>query len=49
MALFAANTVSNGAYFDNATITVVVPEPSTYALFAGCFALVEVMSARRRK
>jgi predicted NAD/FAD-dependent oxidoreductase len=32
--------------FDN--VVIAVPEPSTYALLAGCFALASVMIRRRR-
>jgi|TARA_B110000908_G_scaffold172777_1_gene243121 hypothetical protein len=41
-------TVNYGADAITLDITGVVPEPSTYALIAGCFALTGVMLRRRR-
>jgi hypothetical protein len=39
--------VAQSASFDNVTLST-IPEPSTYALLAGCFALASVMIRRRR-
>jgi hypothetical protein len=44
---FAIGTYNNNFGIDNFEIAV-VPEPSTYALLAGCFALASVMIRRRR-
>ena len=37
----------DGSYFSDITLTA-IPEPSTYALLAGCFALTSIMVRRRR-
>ncbi|WPJ95479.1 hypothetical protein SH580_18840 [Coraliomargarita algicola] len=41
-------TSSSRAQIDNLLVEGVIPEPSTYALLAGCFALSSVMLRRRR-
>jgi hypothetical protein len=40
-------TSLDGSYFSDITLTA-IPEPSTYALLAGCFALTSIMVRRRR-
>jgi len=42
----SAGTYANGWSFDAITVTA-VPEPSSFALLAGCFALASVMIRRR--
>ena len=40
--------LTEGAFLSDFTVTA-IPEPSTYALLAGCFALTSIMVRRRRR
>ncbi|CAA6692155.1 MULTISPECIES: hypothetical protein [unclassified Lentimonas] len=44
----SSSTASSRAQIDNLVVEGVIPEPSSYALLAGCLALTSVMIRRRR-